>query len=133
MKRAEKGASKNKNKDIFESSSESEASDESDFAKLAQKMNPQKKRAKIEEKKVVKEEVKEVKLVTNGGRLTVILDQVCLETALTLRGVELLNPDDHYRLIKYKMKRDLEEFRPDLVHQALLALLDSPLNKFNKL
>jgi len=52
---------------------------------------------------------------------------------MTLRGVELLNPDDHYRLIKYKMKRDMEEFRPDLVHQTLLALLDSPLNKFGKL
>ena len=31
------------------------------------------------------------------------------------------------------MKRDPQDFRPDLVHQALLALLDSPLNKHNKL
>jgi len=30
------------------------------------------------------------------------------------------------------MRRSLEEFRPDLVHQSLLAILDSILNKKGK-
>ena len=55
-----------------------------------------------------------------------------LETAQTKRGVELLNCDDHSKLIA-KMKRSPDDFRPDIAHQAVLALLDSPLNKHNKL
>jgi len=58
----------------------------------------------------------------------VILEQANLETANTKRGIELLNCDDHQRLI-HKMKRTFEEFRPDVLHQCLLSLLDSPLNK----
>jgi rRNA small subunit pseudouridine methyltransferase Nep1 len=54
-----------------------------------------------------------------------------LETAQTKRGYELLNQDDHFWLIK-KRRRNPEEYRPDVVHQTLMALLDSPLNK-NKL
>lgn len=65
-------------------------------------------------------------------RLVVIIDNACLETAQTKRGFELLNKDDHFWLIK-KRKRDPEDFRPDTVHQTLMALLDSPLNKGGKL
>ena len=46
--------------------------------------------------------------------------------------MELLNCDDHSKLIA-KMKRSPDDFRPDIAHQAVLALLDSPLNKHNKL
>ena len=48
-------------------------------------------------------------------RLVVILDNVCLETAQTKRGFELLNKDDHYWIIKKKNK-DPETYRPDTVH-----------------
>lgn len=65
-------------------------------------------------------------------RLVVIIDNACLETAQTKRGFELLNKDDHFWLIK-KRRRDPAEYRPDMVHQTLMALLDSPLNKQNKL
>jgi len=45
------------------------------------------------------------------------------------KGVfELMNCDDHRDLCK-KLKRDHKIFRPDICHQELLALLDSPLNK----
>lgn len=67
-----------------------------------------------------------------SNRLVVILDNCCLETAQTKHGFELLNKDDHFWLIK-KRRRDPEDFRPDLVHQTLMALLDSPLNKHMKL
>ncbi|KAE8213467.1 hypothetical protein CF319_g1444 [Tilletia indica] len=40
----------------------------------------------------------------------------------------LLNCDDHQRVLA-KMGRDIAEARPDITHQCLLTLLDSPLNK----
>ena len=61
-----------------------------------------------------------------------MLDNASLETALTKRGFELLNMDDHHWLIT-KKKRNPEDYRPDIVHQCLMSLLDSPLNKNGKL
>ena len=51
-----------------------------------------------------------------------------LETTKSKRGIELINSDDHQKLIQ-KMGKKLEDYRPDVTHQSLLALLDSPLNK----
>ncbi|KAL7532035.1 hypothetical protein ACHAXR_008350 [Thalassiosira sp. AJA248-18] len=63
-------------------------------------------------------------------RLIVLLDQAKLETIKNRRGnFELLNCDDHRDLCKKKLKKDPKIFRPDICHQELLALLDSPLNK----
>mmetsp|Transcript_33197 Transcript_33197/g.59799 ORF Transcript_33197/g.59799 Transcript_33197/m.59799 type:complete len:284 (-) Transcript_33197:42-893(-) len=67
---------------------------------------------------------------TKSNRLIVLLDQAKLETIKNRRGNhELLNCDDHRDLCKKKLKKDPKEFRPDICHQELLALLDSPLNK----
>lgn len=63
-------------------------------------------------------------------RIIVLLDQATLETVKNRRGVyELLNCDDHRELCRKKLKRDPNEFRPDILHQELLSALDSPLNK----
>jgi rRNA small subunit pseudouridine methyltransferase Nep1 len=60
----------------------------------------------------------------------VLLDQATLETVKNKRGLfELLNCDDHRELCKKKLRKDPNAFRPDILHQELLALLDSPLNK----
>ena len=50
------------------------------------------------------------------------------------RGVRyaLLNCDDHQNILK-KAGRDVAEMRPDITHQCLLTLLDSPLNKAGRL
>ncbi|KAL3794155.1 hypothetical protein HJC23_012862 [Cyclotella cryptica] len=65
-----------------------------------------------------------------SNKLIIILDQARLETIKNRRGnYELLNCDDHRDLCKKKLKKDPKEFRPDICHQELLALLDSPLNK----
>jgi len=64
----------------------------------------------------------------NKRRVIVVLEKASLETVKTKRGYELLNADDH-KGIHRKMKRDFKLSRPDICHQALLALLDSPLNK----
>jgi rRNA small subunit pseudouridine methyltransferase Nep1 len=63
-------------------------------------------------------------------KIIVLLDQARLETVKNKRGIfELLNCDDHRDLCKKKLKRDPKDFRPDIAHQELLALIDSPLNK----
>ena len=58
-----------------------------------------------------------------------ILTFLCsnLETVYSKRGVELINCDDHSKMIS-KMGKKLEDYRPDVTHQSLMALLDSPLN-----
>lgn len=61
-------------------------------------------------------------------RVVVVLQQANLETVKTKKGYELLNCDDHVGLHR-KMGRDPATSRPDITHQLLLALLDSPLNK----
>ena len=43
----------------------------------------------------------------------------------------LLNSDEHANYLQRK-SLDPGEFRPDICHQALLAILDSPLNKAGK-
>ena len=82
---------------------------------------------------------------TNGPRrLFVILEQACLEAykvskpGNTRNGREgeakytLLNCDDHQGILA-KTGRDIADARPDITHQCLLTLLDSPLNKAGRL
>ena len=65
-----------------------------------------------------------------GHPVIVLLDQATLETVKNRRGVyELLNCDDHRDLCRKKLHKDPNDYRPDILHQELLALLDSPLNK----
>ena len=65
-------------------------------------------------------------------RLIVVLEQCALETVKLGKGKEghysLLNVDDHKHLLT-KNKKTLADYRPDITHQCLLTLLDSPLNK----
>jgi len=61
-------------------------------------------------------------------QLIVILESACLETVSTKKGYELLNCDDHQSIMK-KHNRDFSLSRPDITHQCLLMLFDSPLNK----
>jgi rRNA small subunit pseudouridine methyltransferase Nep1 len=69
----------------------------------------------------------------NWKRLIVILEAANLQIHKTKKGfMELLNCDDHQRTIK-SMGKKYEDFRPDITHQCLLALMDSPLNKAGKL
>ncbi|CAB4397578.1 Nep1-domain-containing protein [Rhizophagus irregularis] len=65
-------------------------------------------------------------------RLIVVLDKACLETCKVTNSnrsshYQLLNCDDQ-KSIK-KLGSDPTTYRPDITHQCLMALLDSPLNK----
>ncbi|CAG57923.1 EMG1 [Nakaseomyces glabratus] len=62
-------------------------------------------------------------------RLYVVLCEASLETYTSNdHRTSLLNCDDHQGILR-KMGRDIAEARPDITHQCLLTLLDSPINK----
>lgn len=69
-------------------------------------------------------------------RLIVVLSHACLETHKVSTANQdkyvLLNCDDHQGLLR-RMGKDIGEARPDITHQCLLTLLDSPINKAGKL
>jgi len=61
-------------------------------------------------------------------RLIVILERASLETVKSGKSFELLNCDDHRGILK-KTGKDPALYRPDITHQCLLMLMDSPLNR----
>jgi rRNA small subunit pseudouridine methyltransferase Nep1 len=61
-------------------------------------------------------------------KLIIILEGATLELGNVKKNPQIINCDDHYKIIK-SMKKKLDEFRPDIIHQCLLNLFDSPLNK----
>lgn len=66
-------------------------------------------------------------------RIVVVLEKCALELVQPRKGaIELLNCDDHQHILA-KNRRDIADIRPDITHQCLMALLDSPLNKAGKL
>ena len=67
-----------------------------------------------------------------GHQVLVILDLANLETVKTKKGeFQLMNCDDHISILK-KNNKDPAKYRPDIVHQEIMAVLDSPLNKAGK-
>ncbi|KAJ1969612.1 18S rRNA pseudouridine methyltransferase [Dimargaris xerosporica] len=69
-------------------------------------------------------------------RLIVVLEQASLEIYKVGKEkdgkYQLLNCDDHSHILR-KLNRDFTTYRPDITHQCLLTLLDSPINKAGKL
>lgn len=64
-----------------------------------------------------------------GPKCIIVLDLASLEIVKTKKNdFTLLNADDH-KSILMKHNRSVNECRPDIVHQELMACLDSPLNK----
>ncbi|XP_029047599.2 ribosomal RNA small subunit methyltransferase NEP1 isoform X1 [Osmia bicornis bicornis] len=61
-------------------------------------------------------------------RLIIILEKAQLESVKVGNSFELLNCDDHVSILK-KNNRDSGSCRPDIAHQCLLMLMDSPLNR----
>lgn len=68
-------------------------------------------------------------------KVIVVMQKANLQTALIRRKDThvLLNGDDHADYIMKKLHKDPADFRPDILHQSLLTLMDSPLNKAGKL
>ena len=66
--------------------------------------------------------------INSKKRLIVVLDKASLQTVKTSKNYELLDCDKHKNLMA-KQNIDPGTVRPDICHQSLLMLLDSPLNK----
>lgn len=66
--------------------------------------------------------------ISNKKKVVVVLTNASLETIKTKHGIELVTGDTHAIHLK-KINKNPADYRPDIVHQALLQLLDSPLNK----
>jgi rRNA small subunit pseudouridine methyltransferase Nep1 len=67
-----------------------------------------------------------------GKRVIVVMERASLEIVKRGADYQLLNCDDHGHIMR-KHKREPADARPDIIHQCLLALLDSPLNKAGRL
>lgn len=61
-----------------------------------------------------------------------ILEKASLEIAKVGKEYQLLNSDDHSHFLR-RNNRNPAEYRPDIAHQAMLAILDSPLNKAGRM
>ncbi|THU53033.1 hypothetical protein C4D60_Mb10t10170 [Musa balbisiana] len=61
-----------------------------------------------------------------------VLEKACLEVGKVGKNFQILNSDDHANYLK-KQNRNPADYRPDIIHQALLAIFDSPLAKAGRL
>ncbi|XP_059646146.1 uncharacterized protein LOC132290836 isoform X2 [Cornus florida] len=61
-----------------------------------------------------------------------ILEKASLEVAKVGKSYQLLNSDDHANFLR-RNNRNPADYRPDIAHQAILTILDSPVNKSGRL
>ncbi|KAA8523155.1 hypothetical protein F0562_009578 [Nyssa sinensis] len=66
------------------------------------------------------------------ARVIFILEKASLEVAKVGKSYQLLNSDDHANFLR-RNNRNPADYRPDIAHQAILAILDSPINKSGRL
>ncbi|TYH38331.1 hypothetical protein ES332_D12G103200v1, partial [Gossypium tomentosum] len=64
--------------------------------------------------------------------LSFIFNLIYLVGCKLLRSFQLLNSDDHANFLR-KNNNNPADYRPDITHQALLSILDSPINKVGRL
>lgn len=92
----------------------------------------------VEDEKVVDDLVKDMPGIpitssdqNNRSGAIFILEKASLEVAKVGKTHQILNSDDHANFLR-KHNKNPADYRPDIVHQALLMILDSPLNKAGK-
>uniref|UniRef100_A0A2N9I0Y4 Ribosomal RNA small subunit methyltransferase NEP1 n=1 Tax=Fagus sylvatica TaxID=28930 RepID=A0A2N9I0Y4_FAGSY len=64
----------------------------------------------------------------NEARVTFILENASLEVAKVGKSYQLLNFEDHENFLS-RNNRNPNDYRPDIVYQALLMIMDSRINK----
>ncbi|KAK2393003.1 ribosomal RNA small subunit methyltransferase NEP1 [Trifolium repens] len=67
-----------------------------------------------------------------ASQLLLQLEKASLEVAKVGKTYQLLNSDEHANFL-LKNNKNPNDYRPDICHQALLSILDSPLNKAGRL
>ena len=60
-------------------------------------------------------------------KIIIIIEEASLELSQTKKP-KIMNGDEFLKLIK-KMKKDPNDYHPEIIHQILLNIFDSPLNK----
>ena len=66
----------------------------------------------------------------DSRQLIVVLEAAGLDySRLHKKKPELLSYDENEKFIRERLRRDPEDYKPHIVHQCLLNLMDSPLNK----
>ncbi|MBA0743480.1 hypothetical protein Gogos_006150, partial [Gossypium gossypioides] len=68
----------------------------------------------------------------NRGEKSLIFNLIYLVGCKLLRSFQLLNSDDHANFLR-KNNNNPADYRPDVTHQALLSIPDSPINKARRL
>lgn len=68
----------------------------------------------------------------SGPGVIFILEKASLEIGKVGKTEQLLNSDEHANFLRKKGKNPAH-YRPDILHQALLMVLDSPINKAGRL
>lgn len=68
----------------------------------------------------------------NKNGVIFVLEKASLEVAKVGKSFQLLNSDDHANFLR-KNNKNPADYRPDITHQALLSILDSPVNKAGRL
>uniref|UniRef100_T1J238 18S rRNA (pseudouridine-N1)-methyltransferase n=1 Tax=Strigamia maritima TaxID=126957 RepID=T1J238_STRMM len=99
-------------------------------SKMASKRGREDESDNINEEPPTKNRV--VNFRSQDKRLIVVLENANLESVKVGKSYELLNCDDHKNQLK-RLNRSPGDCRPDIVHQCLLMLMDSPLNRASKL
>ncbi|KAF9599895.1 hypothetical protein IFM89_001841 [Coptis chinensis] len=62
------------------------------------------------------------------AHVTFILENASLKKGVVGKSTKILNSDEHANFL-LKQKKNLDDFRPDILHRALLGIFDSPLSK----
>lgn len=89
----------------------------------------------VEDEKIVEDLVKDMPGIpvtlsdpnSRSGAIF-ILERASLEVAKVGKTYQILNSEDHANFLR-KHNKNPADYRPDIAHQALLTILDSPLNK----
>ena len=68
----------------------------------------------------------------SAKRLIIVLEDACIETVKAGNAFQLLNCDDHLRILQ-KNKRNLNDARPDITHQVSIAYNRSFITTNNEL
>eukprot|EP00258_Populus_trichocarpa_P005254 XP_002307982.3 ribosomal RNA small subunit methyltransferase nep-1 [Populus trichocarpa] len=61
-----------------------------------------------------------------------VLEKASLEVAKVGKSYQILNSEEHANFLR-RNKKNPADYRPDIIYQALLSILDSPLNKAGRL
>ncbi|KAL9361351.1 hypothetical protein Peur_044136 [Populus x canadensis] len=61
-----------------------------------------------------------------------VLEKATLEVAKVGKSYQILNSEEHANFLR-RNKKNPADYRPDIIYQALLSILDSPLNKAGRL